>query len=126
MNYDEIKERQNQSNVYTPDNKKVSTPYITVDTHAALFKYIAIAVAVVGFVAGIICGAVMPVIELDYLGFDVDDEAFNFVAMLVVWIITAASTLGCWTVYCILDSMDNMLIELTRANHYHKQNTEKE
>lgn len=121
MNYDEIKERQNQSNVYTSDNKKVSTPYITVDTHAALFKYIAIAVAVVGFVAGIICA----MLEIYSFGIDFSGE-FNFAVALVVWIITAALTLGCWTVYCILDSMDNMLIELTRANHYHKQNTEKE
>ena len=122
MDYDEIQRRKNANST---ELKAIKRTHIYIDSHADIFKYITIAVAVIGFIVGIIIGAKTPTIEYGYSKIYYD-EGFNVVAMLIAWGVTAAASFGCWVIYCIFDSMDNILRELTRANEYTRQSAEKE
>jgi hypothetical protein len=104
----------------------IKRTYITIDSHADIFKYVTIAIAIIGLIAGIIIGASIPVVKYGFSNIYYDEEKFNIAAMLITWGATAVASFGCWTIYCNLDSMDNMLMELKRANEYNRQNTEKE
>lgn len=127
MKYEDFEYRENTNNT---ELKAIRRKIITIDSHADIFKYIAIAIAIIGFIAGIVCGYVFSVNEIRDVGKYISryevEESFNVALMVITWIGTAAFSFGTWIVYCILYSMDNILMELKRTNEYHRHNKEKE
>lgn len=103
---------------------------ITTNSHAEKFRTLSFVVIAIGLLAGVICGIAFPAFVTKDIGtyssVITTEKTFNFGLMLIVWLGSAGAAIFPLVVYCILDCMDNILIELKRANHYHKQNTEKE
>ncbi len=132
MNYEEIHTDANDKqlrSILQNLGEKEPQETITINSRADIFKIIAIIIAAVGIIAGIICGFVFPSTEIVQKSIYLSpkaEEVFNAGIMFAVWLGTAFSTISYWAIYCILDSMDNMLIELKRANRYHKQNANEE
>ncbi len=89
------------------------------DSRAEIFKYITFAIGIIGIIAGILCGT----LEMYSYGIDFSGD-FNFAIALIVWLITVPFAIGSWIVYCTLIVMEQMLIELGRANIYHNSNAE--
>lgn len=89
---------------------------VTIDSHADLFKYAVIIIAIIGIIAGIICGASIPAVEFDYRSFDTESD-FNVALMFAVWAGTAISSLAIWAVYCVLDTLDKIHIEVKKIKN---------
>lgn len=135
MNYDEIHADPNDKplriNVQNSEEKVQEQPKaklqetIEINSHASVVKIIVIVTVVLGALMGIISGFTFPSLELSGSYFSDVEESFNIVLMLVIWTGTAVTSVGWLVLYWLLDSIENVLIELKRANHYYKQTTEK-
>ena len=127
------------------DNEKFNMAFerlkqkkVEIDSSAPFFLYATIAIIVIGFVAGIICGSVFSVVDVtgigEYLSSFETEEKFNTGMMFVVWASTAITALISWAVHCILNSLDSIHFEIKRIRMYNeyaidlqfKENTEKE
>lgn len=108
-----------------------------INSHADTFLYISVAIAIIGFIVGIICGTAFRIVELKETGLYASSvetvKKFNTGMMFLVWAGTSVTTLICWAIHCILDSMNSMLKSLTKeikelkkASFCNEQNATKE
>ncbi|MBO5734124.1 MAG: hypothetical protein J6R66_04470 [Clostridia bacterium] len=124
------KETGDTRNETEKDFARMKSKPIAIDSRADIFKYITIAIAVIGFVAGIICGNAFPISEIEATGLYTSPfettEKFNTVLMLTTWIGTAITAIGTWAIYCILEALDNLLLEAKRVKSYIEFKIDKE
>lgn len=95
-----------------PNTKQTfNSPYfdnVLARKSSKIFGNIAIAIACIGFVLGIIFGQVFP--TLDYY----DGETFNFGLMIGTWIGTAVLFISLWAVRCILNYQEIIIEKLNK------------
>ena len=130
MNNDEIQAQKAVKDEAKKDFARMKSKPITIDSRAAIFKYITIAIAVIGLIAGIICGNTFPISEIEATGLYTSPfettEKFNAAMMLTVWVGTAITAIGTWAIYCILEALDNLLLETKRVKSYIEFKIDKE
>ena len=119
MNYDEMKtgESNKINTTHEPyKSEKKETPIITIDAYSQLYQKIAIVIAALGLVAGIVLGFALPMSVREYSFSNHATEIFNWPLMLGIWISFAVTAIGFWAIYCHLNNQEETLIELKRIN----------
>ena len=120
MNYDEMKKGESAKiNVeaakqITNNSTRSIAAIGLVDIRSGIFKILTIIISVLGFLSGIVYGAMFPMVKI---GRTVSEEAFNWPLMIGIWVAFALTAISFWAIYCHLSNQEETIAELKRLNY---------
>ncbi|MCC8072846.1 MAG: hypothetical protein LIO62_01800 [Clostridiales bacterium] len=105
----------------SPLKRTAIESYVEMTDKSKIYKIIAIVIAVIGFIGGIVCGNVFKTATLKSVYSTTYEYTFNYTVMIGVWVGTLLSVLIYYGIGAILVNQESILLKLNQNSREQNQ-----